>query len=99
KGYADGSLGSSTAYFFQPFIDDPKNRGILSDEMQPLSGMRQRLTKGDAADLQICIHAIGDAAISTVLDLFGDVVKANDAKDPRFRIEQEQHMAARDFDR
>jgi predicted amidohydrolase YtcJ len=99
KGYADGSLGSSTAYFFQPFSDDPKNRGLLSDEMQPLSGMRQRLIKADAANLQICIHAIGDEAISTVLDLFADVVRSNGAKDRRFRIEHAQHMAIKDFDR
>jgi predicted amidohydrolase YtcJ len=99
KGFADGSLGSSTAYFFQPFTDDPKNRGLLSDEMQPLAAMRQRLTKADAANLQICIHAIGDEAISTVLDLFTDVVRANGAKDRRFRIEHAQHMAAKDFER
>ena len=99
KGYADGSLGSSTAYFFQPYSDDSRNRGLLSDEMQPLSGMRQRLLKADAANLQICIHAIGDAAISTVLDLFADVTRVNGAKDRRFRIEHAQHMAAKDFDR
>lgn len=99
KGYADGSLGSSTAYFFQPYSDDPKNRGLLSDEMQPLSGMRQRLTKADAANLQICIHAIGDQAISTVLDLFSDVARANGPKDRRFRIEHAQHVAAKDFER
>src|SRR5439155_4322916 len=75
KGYADGSLGSTTAYFFAPYLDAPKSRGLLSDEMQPLSGMRERMTKADAADLQLCIHAIGDQAISITLDLFQDVVK------------------------
>jgi predicted amidohydrolase YtcJ len=34
KGYADGSLGSTTAYFFQPYTDAPQTRGLLSDEMQ-----------------------------------------------------------------
>lgn len=99
KGYADGSLGSSTAALFEPFTDDPKNRGILSDEMQPLSGMRDRLIKADAADLQLCVHAIGDRGISTVLDLFTDVVKMNGQRDRRFRIEHAQHMAAKDFKR
>ncbi|MCK7478739.1 MAG: hypothetical protein M0C28_16200 [Candidatus Moduliflexus flocculans] len=41
--------------------------------MIPLEGMRQRLTAADAAGLQLCIHAIGDQAISIVLDLFADV--------------------------
>jgi predicted amidohydrolase YtcJ len=99
KGYADGSLGSSTAYFFEPFTDDPKNRGLLSDEMQPLDGMRKRLAGADKAGLQLCIHAIGDAAISQVLDLFADIMRANGPRDRRFRIEHAQHMAAKDFAR
>jgi hypothetical protein len=99
KGYADGSLGSSTAYMFQPFSDQPKNSGLLSDEMQDLSAMRARMTKADAAGLQLCIHAIGDRGISTTLDLFSDLMKANGERDRRFRIEHSQHMAAKDFKR
>jgi predicted amidohydrolase YtcJ len=99
KGYADGSLGSTTAYFFAPYLDAPKSKGLLSDEMQPLSGMRDRMTKADAADLQLCIHAIGDQAISITLDLFQDVAKANGEKDRRFRIEHAQHIAPKDFAR
>jgi predicted amidohydrolase YtcJ len=34
-----------------------------------------------------------------VLDLFTDIVRANGAKDRRFRIEHAQHMAAKDFER
>ncbi len=99
KGYADGSLGSMTAYFFDPFLDAPGARGILSDEMQPLEPMRERMVKADAAGLQLCIHAIGDRGISMTLDLFSDVVKANGARDRRLRIEHAQHMAPKDFDR
>src|SRR6266404_259263 len=68
KAYADGSLGSATAYFFEPFSDQPGNRGLLSDEMQPISLMRDRMMRADAAGLQICAHAIGDAGISAILD-------------------------------
>ncbi|MGI9104329.1 MAG: amidohydrolase [Terriglobales bacterium] len=99
KAYADGSLGSSTAYFFEPYTDDPKNRGLLNEEMQPLSKMRTWLMESDSAGLQVCFHAIGDAAISTVLDLFQDVVRAHGEADRRFRIEHAQHMATKDFDR
>jgi len=67
--------------------------------MQPLSLMRDRMMKADAAGLQICTHAIGDRAISTVLDLYTEVVKADGAVDRRFRIEHAQHMAAKDFAR
>jgi predicted amidohydrolase YtcJ len=61
--------------------------------------MRERMMKADAAGLQFCTHAIGDQAISTVLDLYADVEKSHGPSDRRFRIEHAQHMAARDFDR
>jgi predicted amidohydrolase YtcJ len=99
KAFADGSLGSRTAYFFEPYSDQPGNYGLLSDEMFPLSLMRDRMMKADAAGLQICTHAIGDRAISTVLDLYADVVRAHGDADRRLRIEHAQHMAAKDFDR
>jgi predicted amidohydrolase YtcJ len=99
KGYADGSLGSRTAYFFEPFLDQPGNRGLLSDTMQPLSRTREYLARADATGLQVCIHAIGDAAISTVLDLYAEVEKTGGPRDRRWRIEHAQHMAAKDFDR
>lgn len=99
KGYADGSLGSETAYFFEPFTDDPKSHGLLSDEMHPPSAMRQRLQGADAAGLQLCIHAIGDRAISITLDIFEQIEKANGKRDRRWRIEHSQHMAAKDFAR
>ncbi len=99
KGVADGSLGSTTAYFFQPYADAPGNRGLLMDWMQPLSRAREMMMNADAAGLQLCIHAIGDAAISTVLDLFSEVEKAHGSRDRRLRIEHAQHMAAKDFAR
>jgi len=99
KGYADGSLGSATAYFFEPFADQPNNHGLLSDEMHPISLMHDRMMKADAAGLQLCTHAIGDAGISAILDIYADLVKVHGKADRRFRIEHAQHMAAKDFAR
>ncbi len=99
KTYADGSLGSSTAYFFEPFSNQPNNHGLLSDEMHPISLMRDRMMKADASGLQLCTHAIGDQGISTILDLYSEIVRAHGESDRRFRIEHAQHMAAKDFDR
>jgi predicted amidohydrolase YtcJ len=61
--------------------------------------MRERMLGGDAARLQLCIHAIGDQAISMTLDMFEQVAKADGNWDRRFRIEHSQHVAPRDFDR
>src|SRR6202158_1022692 len=99
KAYADGSLGSATAYFVEPFSDPPGNRGLLSDEMQPISLMRDRMMRADAAGLQICAHAIGDAGISAILDIYTEIEKAHGSRDRRWRIEHAQHMAGKDFDR
>jgi predicted amidohydrolase YtcJ len=99
KGYADGSLGSETAYFFNPYIDDLKSHGLLSDEMHPPSAMLARLKGADAAGLQLCIHAIGDRGISMILDMFEQIEKANGRRDRRWRIEHAQHLAAKDFAR
>jgi hypothetical protein len=99
KGYADGSLGSRTAYMFEPFADDPGNRGLLSDEMHPPGAMRDRLMQADAAGLQVRIHAIGDRAISMTLDIFSDIEKEHGYHDQRFTIEHAQHMADKDFER
>lgn len=99
KGYADGSLGSETAYFFDAYKDDPKSHGLLSDEMHPPSAMRQRLQGADAAGLQLCVHAIGDRGISMILDIFEQIEKANGKRDRRWRIEHSQHMAQKDFAR
>ncbi|PYX86754.1 MAG: amidohydrolase, partial [Acidobacteria bacterium] len=93
KAYADGSLGSATAYFFEPFTNQPENRGLLSDEMHPPELMRDRMMKADGAGLQICTHAIGDAGISAILDIYTDVLKAHGPADRRWRIEHAQHMA------
>src|SRR5438045_7383240 len=73
KGYADGSLGSGTAYMYQPFSDEPGNRGLLSDEMHPPAAMRARLLKAAAEGLQLRVHAIGDHGIAMILDLFSDL--------------------------
>ncbi len=99
KGYADGSLGSETAYFFDAYTDAPNTHGLLSDEMHPVSAMQQRLKSADAASLQLCVHAIGDRAISMTLDMFAQIEKTNGKRDRRWRIEHSQHMAAKDFAR
>lgn len=99
KTFADGSLGSTTAYFFQPYTDAPNTRGLLASGMQPLSNMRDRFQQADAAGLQLCTHAIGDEAISIILDLYQNLIDKNGDRDRRLRIEHAQHMATKDFDR
>lgn len=96
KGYADGSLGSTTAWFFDPYKDDPKTSGLASDEIPK---MLENITAADKAGLQIFIHAIGDRANATVLDNFAKAEDANGGRDRRFRIEHSQHLRQEDIKR
>jgi len=99
KMFADGSLGSRTAYFAEPYTDEPGNRGLLFSDMLPLVKAGERLMRADAANLQVCTHAIGDAGIKTTLDLYQAVEKKDGPRDRRWRIEHAQHMASADFER
>ncbi len=92
KGFADGSLGSTTALFFEPYLDDPKTSGLPSDEMFPENKMLNNILGADKAGLQIAVHAIGDKANKTILDMFAEVEKQNGARDRRLRIEHAQHL-------
>ena len=96
KGFMDGSLGSHTAAFLQPFSDTPEERGFLINE---LDDMRQWIGDADAAGLQVMVHAIGDSAIRDLLDIYLDVVEANGERDRRFRIEHAQHIHPQDIER
>lgn len=99
KGYADGSLGSSTALFDAPYADDPANRGVFAAEAIPLSRMEERVAGADLAGLQVVIHAIGDRANGEILDLYDRVARKNGPRDRRFRIEHAQHLRPSDVPR
>jgi hypothetical protein len=99
KGFADGSLGSTTALFFEPYLDAPNSAGLPGDEMFPEGAMLRRVEGADAAGLQVMIHAIGDKANDAVLTIFEQAAKKNGARDRRFRVEHAQHLRARDVAR
>jgi predicted amidohydrolase YtcJ len=99
KGFVDGSLGSSTALFFDPYTDDPSKRGLLVADMFPEGVMRERLMAADKAGRQVAIHAIGDEANHIILDIFEEIAKENGPRDRRWRIEHAQHLVPGDFER
>jgi hypothetical protein len=99
KGFADGSLGSATAYFFEPYADDPKAFGLLASDMIPEGTMAKRILAADRAGLQCAIHAIGDRANAIILDLFAAAEAENGPRDRRFRIEHAQHLRPADIAR
>jgi predicted amidohydrolase YtcJ len=99
KGFADGSLGSTTALFFEPYLDAPTTRGLLGDEMQPEGSMLERVREATRYGLQVMIHAIGDEANDKILSIFEQVAKETGARDNRFRIEHAQHLRPQEIKR
>jgi predicted amidohydrolase YtcJ len=97
KGFADGSLGSTTALFFEPYTDAPGTSGLASDEMIPESTMLNNILGADSAGLQVAIHAIGDRANHIILGMFAEAAKKNGDRDRRFRIEHAQHLRPDDI--
>jgi predicted amidohydrolase YtcJ len=67
KAFMDGALGPHTAAMFQPYLNEPENRGILNMDGGHLFKIARR-----AADvgLSMTVHAIGDRANHEVLDAY-----------------------------
>jgi hypothetical protein len=99
KGFADGSLGSTTALLFAPYLDSPGTSGIPSAELAQPETMLHNIEQADAAGLQVAIHAIGDKANDTILGFYEQTEKLNGPRDRRFRIEHAQHLIAADIPR
>ncbi len=96
KGFVDGSLGSHTAAMLQPFTDAPNDSGLL---VTPAESLYAWTSGADSTGLQVMVHAIGDRAIRTQLDVFERVARENVTRDRRFRIEHAQHIAPEDLPR
>lgn len=98
KAFADGSLGSRTAWMYEPFNDDPGNRGMPMPIMNPPSRMEAEVRGVIAAGIQPAVHAIGDRANAEMLDIYERLGGENPAAH-RFRIEHAQHVRPEDFAR
>jgi predicted amidohydrolase YtcJ len=99
KGFADGSLGSTTALFFEPYLDAPNTSGLASSEMIPESKMLDHILGADRSGLQVAVHAIGDKANALVLGMYEEAARKDGARDRRFRIEHAQHLRMEDIPR
>ena len=100
KGFADGSLGSTTALFEKPYDDAPETSGLPNEMMLPEGHMLEMALGADKAGLQLAVHAIGDKANRVMLDIYAEVAKQNGARgDRRWRIEHAQHLRPEDFAR
>jgi predicted amidohydrolase YtcJ len=94
KLYADGSLGSRTAYLQEPYEDDPDNTGL---PQYPFNELFEMVRHSDEAGFQVGIHGIGDAGILEILKVYEALEKANPRRQRRWRIEHAQVMDSLGF--
>ena len=96
KGFMDGSLGSHTAAFNEPYIDKVDDKGFFIFKQEDIY---KWVSNADKANLQVQVHAIGDNAINSLLNIYERVVQENGRRDRRLRIEHVQHISEQDIAR
>lgn len=94
KFFADGALGSRTAWMLDPYPTG--GVGVVVDGPETLAA---RLPLAIDAGLTPVIHAIGDAANRTALDALEQTRPAWSARNLRPRIEHAQHVHPDDVPR
>ncbi len=96
KGFIDGTLGSGTALFHEPFLDEPEKSGLPQMEYEELE---KRIVAGDKMGFQIGIHAIGTKANTWILNAFEKAQQVNGLRDSRHRSEHAQILIDDDIPR
>ncbi len=87
KGLTDGALGSSTAWFHEPYSDAPDSNGFPLIRPAELGEM---VALADQADIKLAIHAIGDKSIDEAISVMRESA-GEDIESKRYRIEHFQH--------
>lgn len=100
KAYMDGSLGSRTAWMLEPFTKPLPDQTSLTGLPRPgvTDGTYAKGIRAAAeANMQVIVHAIGDRANRTILDLYE--AGADNLPSRRFRVEHAQHTSPADIPR
>jgi predicted amidohydrolase YtcJ len=92
KIISDGSLNTRTARCFEPYADAATLEFPYGKQNYPLTELTTLMSRAQHADLQIALHAIGDAAVATGLDAFSATKAAGS-------IEHAQLMRSEDIPR
>lgn len=92
KVMVDGALGSGTAWFHEPFTDEPDNSGF---PIWPMEELKVMLKESHDYDFQLVIHGIGDKANDEILNIVEEI----GASGHRARIEHAQHLSPTSFNR
>jgi predicted amidohydrolase YtcJ len=95
KVFADGTLGSRTAWMLEPYADAPDSTGIRATSAEAL---RDLAVRGAHRGLALTVHAIGDGAVRAALGAI-EAARALDGGKLPHRIEHAQCVAPDDLPR
>ena len=84
KIFADGSLVGRTCAMNEPYANEPQNTGFFAGDVEKL---RQAILDAHESGWQVAVHAIGDRAISTILDIYEEALSTAPRPGSRHRIE------------
>jgi hypothetical protein len=84
KVFSDGSLIGRTCWMHEDFSDRPGNTGYPQADPAEL---KRTIVSAHGAGWQVATHAIGDAAVSFVLDCYSEALDRSPRPDHRHRIE------------
>lgn len=100
KLFADGSMGSKTAWMLAPYEsglgEDAHNTGV---NVTPPEQMAAEIRRAAAAGFPASVHAIGDKANRVVLDIFEELVQSGPQPTIPHRIEHVQILDPADASR
>ncbi|MBI9073117.1 MAG: amidohydrolase [Melioribacteraceae bacterium] len=98
KAFIDGSIGSETAWFYEPYINNPNFSGLPM--IQFSNGKLKKLAlEADRKGMQLIIHAIGDKAIEALLEMYDEIISVNGKRDRRSRVEHVQHIQNKEIEK
>jgi predicted amidohydrolase YtcJ len=97
KLFADGALGSRGAALSHPYADDGTTHGVLRMRAGEIGALARRALD---AGLDVATHAIGDRAVTEVLDAYEGVLSERPDLEPaRLRIEHFSYASETDMER
>ncbi len=98
KTFTDGSMGAGSAWFYDPYADDPGTSGLAMWTEEELD---RQIREADAMGFDIACHAIGDRANTGALDAFERAFRINTSRTTprRHRIEHAQVVRMEDLPR
>lgn len=83
KLVGDGALGAHTAFLHRPYADEPSNRGLCLFSQEAFDAL---IGYANAHEMQVAIHAIGDACLDRVLHSIEKALSEHSRQDPRHGI-------------